>query len=120
MKLFILALCIGNLNLITQYNNLFYHQKNSLAMGVSDSPNLANLYSWWFKRNAQIMSHLLIPYYGRFINDILAIVYASSEAEALGILNLIKFDGCVIEWNMSESSAPFLDMTLYCNSDNSL
>jgi len=120
MQLFILALRVGNLNLITQYNNLFYRQKNGLAMGVSDSPDLANLYGWWFERNAQIMSHPLIPYYGRFIDDILAIVYASSEAEARGILNLIKFDGCVIEWNVSESSAPFLDMTLYRDSDNSL
>jgi len=89
-------------------------------MGVSDSPDLANLYGWWFERNAQIMSHPLIPFYGRFIDDILAIVYASSKTEALEILSIIKFDGCVIEWDVSESSAPFLDMTLYRDSDNSL
>jgi len=94
MKLFILTLHVGNLNLITQYNNLLYHQKNGLAMGVSDSPDLANLSGWSFERNAQIMSHPLIPYYYRwFIDDICAIVYAPSGMEALGVLNIIKFDG---------------------------
>ena len=82
-------------------------------MGVADSPDLANLYGWYFEREAGILSDPTIPYYGRYIDDCFAIVYANSEAEALAnVSNTIKFDGCVIEWDAG-FSAPFLDMLLY-------
>jgi len=121
MKLFIQALHVGNRNLVTQYNNQYYLQKEGLAMGVSDSPDLANLYGWWFERLSQVVNHPLIPFYGRFIDDVVSIIYADSEAEAINIMsNLIKFDGCEIEWNASDYSAPFLDMTIYKDSDGSI
>ena len=63
---------------------------------------------------------MLIPFYGQFINDILGIVYASSETEALAVMNMIKFDGCVIEWSMSNHYTPFLDMTIYHDANNML
>jgi hypothetical protein len=59
-----------------------------------------------------------IPFYGRYIDDVFAIVYASSEAEAMTIAESISFDGCNIEWNVSNHYATFLDMTIYRDSQN--
>jgi hypothetical protein len=120
MEVFLLALLVGNRNLVTQYKDLVYKQRNGLAMGVADSPDLANLYGWWFERQVQIINHPLIPFYGRFIDDIFSIVYASSETEAINIMKIVKFDGCVIEWGASNHFLPFLDMTIYRDADNRL
>jgi hypothetical protein len=46
---FVEALHTGNKNLVLQYNDQYYLQKNSLAMGVLDSPDLATLYCWFFE-----------------------------------------------------------------------
>lgn len=83
-------------------------------MGVADSPDLANLYGYYFERRCKIMNNVNIPFYGRYIDDCLAIVYASSENEARDyIANKVKFDNCTIEWNVSDNHQTFLDMTLY-------
>jgi hypothetical protein len=87
-------------------------------MGVSDSPDLANLFGWYHKHMVQVLDHPLIPFYGRFIDDIFSIVYASSEAEALQIISIVKFKGCVIEWGTSDQFLPFLDMTIYRDANN--
>jgi hypothetical protein len=87
-------------------------------MEVADSPDLANLFGWFFKRQVDILNHLLVAFYRRFINDIFGIVYASSEMEAVQIMNAVKFDGCVIEWGASDNFLPFLDMTIYCDVNN--
>jgi len=81
-------------------------------MGVADSPDLANLYGWYFEKECGILSSPDIPYYGRYIDDCFAIVYASSEQDAINKVSIVKFDNCVIEWNAS-ASQPFLDMTVY-------
>jgi hypothetical protein len=120
MDVFLRCLQTGNKDLVTQYKDLVYKQRNGLAMGVADSPDLANLYGWFFERQSQILSHPLVPFYGRFIDDIIGIVYASSETEALTIMSIIKFNGCVIEWSASNHYTPFLDMTIYRDSDNLL
>lgn len=108
------CLKLGNTDLICTFNNEYYYQLRGLAMGVADSPDLANLYGCWFEENCDIINHPLVPYYGRYIDDCLALVYASSEKEALTILSdKVKFDGCTIEWNASAYAQPFLDMLLY-------
>ena len=113
-ELFRAALNVGNVNLVTEFDGKAYLQLRGLAMGVADSPDLANLYGYWHERQAGIMSHEDILFYGRYIDDCLAIVYAPSEQEAIAIVsNLIKFDGCTIEWSASDHYAHFLDMTLY-------
>lgn len=121
MEVFLLCLQTGNKDLITRYKDIVYKQKNGLAMGVADSPDLANAFGWWFERQSNILQHPLVPFYGRFIDDIFAIVYASSEHEARSLLeNTIKFDGCVIEWNATNNFLPFLDMTIYRDAANRL
>jgi len=120
MRLFLLCLRTGNENLITQYKDLVFKQTRGLAMGVADSPDLSNLYGLFFENACQINNHPLVPFYGRFIDDIFGIVYASSEAEAINIMSIVKFDDCVIEWGASDSFLPFLDMTIYRDADNRL
>jgi hypothetical protein len=117
------SLCcdVGNTQLITQFNGQIYEQLNGLAMGVADSPDLANLFGYYYERKARVLEHPNIFYYGRYIDDCLAIVYAESNLEAINLLqSLVKFDNCVIEWSPASSSQPFLDMLLYKNNKGEL
>ena len=122
MHLFELCIKIGNTRLLTQFQGRIYEQLNGLAMGVADSPDLANLYGYYFEKLADVLNHPDIFYYGRYIDDCLAIVYAESEAAAVTLLSqLIQFENCSITWDCSDSHAPFLDMMLYKDaSDNTL
>jgi hypothetical protein len=60
-----------------------------------------------------------IPFYGRFIDDCFALVYANSEEEALASVQKVQFDDCRIEWNVSDHYQVFLDMTLYVDQHKS-
>jgi hypothetical protein len=119
-KIFIQALHVGNRKLVFIYDSQMYEQKRGLAMGVADSPDLANLYGWHFEKALNIHNHPLIPFYGRYIDDVCAIVYASSENEARTIINTVQFDDCIIEWNVSDQYQVFLDMTLYVDENRKL
>jgi hypothetical protein len=121
LELFKQCLEVGNTQLLTRFQGQIYLQLNGLAMGVADSPDLANLYGAYFEEKARVLDSDNIYYYGRYIDDCLAVVYAESEEQAVNILkDKIKFDGCVIEWDASGSHAPFLDMMLYKDADNTL
>ena len=111
---------VGNTSLVTRFNNKNYLQKNGLAMGVSDSPDLANLYGYYFERSNKLLSSPECIFYGRYIDDCLAIVYADSEETALAMTETITFDSCVIEWQASSFSQVFLDMKLYIDDKNRL
>ena len=120
-NLFKRCLEVGNTNLLTQFNNKIYLQLNGLAMGVADSPDLANLYGYYFEKLSNVINHPNIFYYGRYIDDCLAIVYAESELQALNILQeYVQFDNCTITWDASDHHQPFLDMMLYKDADNTL
>lgn len=119
--LFCKALEVGNTDLVCQFDKKFYLQLRGLAMGVADSPDLANLYGWFFEERCRIQQHPSVAFYGRYIDDCVAIVYAESEREACSLLERnVKFDNCTIEWSASAYAQPFLDMTLYRDSDGSL
>lgn len=77
-------------------------------------------YGLFFENACNINNHPLIPFYGQFIDDIFAIVYALTEAEAINIVSIIKFDDCVIEWGTLDNFLPFLDMTIYRDLGNRL
>jgi hypothetical protein len=112
---------VGNTRLLTQFQDKVYEQLNGLAMGVACSPDLANLYGAYFEQKCKILENNNIHYYGRYIDDCVAIVYAESERQALDLLsNTVQFDNCVITWDCSDSHQPFLDMLLYKDSDNTL
>jgi hypothetical protein len=112
---------VGNTKLITQFQGEVYEQLNGLAMGVADSPDLSNLFGYYFEKKSAVLDHPSIFFYGRYIDDCLAIVYAEDSQSAVNLLsNLIRFDNCVIEWNASGMSQPFLDMLLYKDEHNKL
>jgi hypothetical protein len=120
-NLFKRCLEVGNTRLMTQFQNQIYEQLNGLAMGVADSPDLANLYGYYFEERSGVLNHNDVAFYGRYIDDCIAVVYAESEDHASLLLsNLIKFDNCTITWDCSGSHAPFLDMLLYKDADNTL
>jgi hypothetical protein len=113
-EVFCRALEIGNTSLVTTFQNKYYLQLNGLAMGVADSPDLANLYGCYFENKSNVLNNDQCIYYGRYIDDCLGLCYAESEEEALHFFqSKIVFDGCVIEWSVSDSSSVFLDMLLY-------
>ena len=115
------ALLVANKDLVTQFDGEYYVQTRGLAMGVADSPDLANIYGMHFERTRNVLNHPSIPFYGRYIDDCLAIVYASSEEEAVHILEqTVQFDECVIEWSASNQWQPFLDMRLFRDGNNAL
>ena len=121
-ELFKACLMVGNTQLLTQFQGKIYEQLNGLAMGVADSPDLANLYGYYFEKISKVLEHPDVPFYGRYIDDCFAIVYAETERQAVDLMSgLIKFDNCVITWESSDSHAPFLDMLLYKDvNDNTL
>ena len=103
-----------------KFQNQFYEQLQGLAMGVADSPDLANLYGWFFEVKAGIGENSNVPFYGRYIDDCLAIVYAKSAEQATQYMsNKIKFENCTILWEASKGQA-FLDMFLYEGLDGKL
>ena len=116
LELFTRCLLVGNKHLITHFQGRYFEQMRGLAMGVADSPDLANLYGWFFERNSPVLQDARTAFYGRYIDDCFAIVYAATETEALNFVSQLKFDECVIEWNVSGASAPFLDMLVYKDS----
>ena len=118
LKIFKSAIEIGNTQLITQHGEKYYLQLNGLAMGVADAPDLANLYGCHFETLCDILHHPQVAFYGRYIDDCFSIVYAESSDEALRIISdKVIFDGCVIEWAVSDSQCQFLDATIF--KDNS-
>jgi hypothetical protein len=121
LTLFNECLEVGNTNLITQFQDKIYEQLNGLAMGVANSPDLANLYGYYFEQKSNILGHKDIFFYGRYIDDCLAIVYAESDQHAIDLLaGLVQFDNCVITWDCSDLHQPFLDMMLYKDENNTL
>ena len=120
MKLFMDCLEVGNTELLTQFQGTTYLQLNGLAMGVADSPDLANLYGWFCENRDKVLQEPDIAFYGRYIDDCIGIVYAPSEEEALRTMQAtVHIDDCVIEWQVGKHQ-PFLDMQLYVDSDNRL
>jgi len=115
------ALSIANDKLLCQFDGKIYRQVRGLAMGVASSPNLANLYSYFFEDRVGIHSHPDVFFYGRYIDDYLGLVYAKDELSAKRLLeNSIVFDNCTIEWSVSDSYMTFLDMTLFFDKDKTL
>ena len=111
-ELFKKCLATGNTDLITVFENKYYLQLRGLAMGVADSPDLANLYGLFFERSS-IMTDSRCAFYGRYIDDLFAIVYANTQEEALQIVEQVQFDGCEIEWSAPGDMQIFLDMRIY-------
>ena len=75
---------------------------------------------WWFKDKCKVLVNLLIPFYGCYIDNVFTIVYTSTKAGAFVQLQIVQFDDCHIEWNVSDQFQVFLDMTLFIAENNQL
>ncbi|KAJ2983865.1 hypothetical protein NUW54_g10588 [Trametes sanguinea] len=83
-------------------------------MGVPESPDLANLYGWYFENKANILADPLIGFYGRYIDDCFGIVAApSGDAARQYMSQKVIFDGCQITWEVGSLRCNFLDATFY-------
>jgi hypothetical protein len=88
-------------------------------MGVSCSPDLAQLYAaFWESKHFPSSSTGLnppdVPFFGRFIDDVLCVVYAPSADIALSVAaSYISYRGLELEWSVSEYNAVFLDLLVY-------
>ena len=121
LKVFKRAIEIGNTQLITFHEEKYFEQLNGLAMGVADSPDLANLYGYHFEQQSGILQHQQVVFYGRYIDDCFGLVYAESADEAKALLaNTIVFDNCVILWDVSDKSCQFLDSVIFKGDYNQL
>lgn len=111
IALFDACLQVGNRNLVFQFMDRYFRQKRGLAMGVADSPDIANLYGAFFEQN---ITDPNILFYGRFIDDCFSIVTANSPEHAITIMaEAIKMDELEITWLASEHNIVFLDMVIY-------
>lgn len=94
-----------------QFRDDYYKQTDGLAMGLSLSPFLCNLYM--VKVENQLKQHTSFPrFYHRYVDDCLAIVHIDKIDETLKLLNsacpAIQFT-CEVEIN---NEIPFLDLKI--------
>jgi hypothetical protein len=107
-------------DLVTQFDGKYYKQARGLAMGVASSPDLANLYGLDHELFSKALRNPDVAFYGRYIDDCLALIYAVDEFEALRLMrDGVTFTDCTIKWTSSSSHMTFLDMTLFFE-DNAL
>ena len=79
------------------------------------------MYGAYFEAKSRVLEHPNIFYYGRYIDDCIAIVYAENNLGAINLLqSLIQFDNCVIEWSPPSDSQLLFDMMLYKDNHNVL
>lgn len=120
-QIFKRALLVSSTKLVCQFQGQHSLQKRGLAMGVPESPDLANLYGYHFEKKCDVLNDPKIAFYGRYIDDCFAIVSAaSSEAARQYMANKIQYDGCQILWEVSAQRCNFLDATFYFGLDGSL
>ena len=105
----------ANKDLLIDFNGESAVQIKGLAMGIACSPDLANLYGAHFEELILSDNDLSsrIPFFGRYLDDVLCIVYANDAAEATALATQIRYDGVEIEWSCSEWHTPFLDLFVY-------
>ncbi|CDR48584.1 RHTO0S18e03334g1_1, partial [Rhodotorula toruloides] len=100
------------------FQDQVYHQTDGTAMGTSMAPTYANLFVAAFEDQFKIPYLDNLLYYGRYIDDVLAIVHGSKEkalkvVEHLNALHpKLQFDA-----EISDRAIPFLDIHLYLRKD---
>jgi hypothetical protein len=106
---------VANNRLLFKFEDLIYLQTRGLAMGVADSPDLANLYGYFYEKQCFRQPADEIAFYKRYIDDIFSIVIGPETADlALKLISeKVTIEGCKITWVASDLNAVFLDMFVY-------
>ena len=100
-----------NNDLAVYFQGQSYLQVNGLAMGLACSPDIANLYTCHFEDTNP--AYRSFGFYGRYMDDCIAIVYADTRMEAEVLLSKTSFGPLKVVWNVSEYFQPFLDMYVF-------
>lgn len=95
-----------------QFNGTYYEQIRGLAMGIHTSPDIANLYAA-HAENTIVPNVRGLKFYGRFIDDVFALVSAPSLEEARRRVSAIRFPGLELDWDVSPDRAVFLDVRVF-------
>ena len=111
---------IANDRLVFSYTNElgikeYYLQRKGLAMGVACSPDLANLFLAEHETHMSEQADVL--YYGRFIDDMLLVLYANSLEDALKFAKRVlpPPEGMQFKWEGSPNRIVFLDLEIFVN-----
>jgi hypothetical protein len=104
---------LSSKDLIFDFESETYLQLQGLAMGVASSPDLANLYCAQDENEIVPSLKEKLIFFKRFLDDVLGVVIADSEEEALTTARCIEYTGLELEWTASEWSTPFLDLLVY-------
>ncbi|XP_031637551.1 uncharacterized protein LOC116349982 [Contarinia nasturtii] len=99
-----------------QFREVYYKQKDGLAMGLSLSPFLCNLFM--VQVEERLKNYSLFPrFYHRYVDDCIAIVAVNNINDSLELFNSIcpeiQFT-CEVEQN---NQLPFLDLLIQRNKD---
>ena len=107
------SIILANGDLMFKFQDQTYLQKKGLAMGVSCSPDIANLFGAYYEEKFFNEPHPEWLFFARFIDDCIAVIAASSPEEALLHTSHLKYEGVELVWSVSEWSTPFLDLLVY-------
>jgi hypothetical protein len=109
-------------------NPIFTHldeiveQLRGLPMGFAGSPDVANV--WAMKHEVDFLPTLEsggnVPFYGRYLDDIFAIVLAETPDQALEHVKSVSFGPVELAWETPSKSVNWLDLTLEINKDSEL
>lgn len=110
---FTLAVLVSLHNLIFEFQGQTYLQKRGLAMGIAVAPDIAQLFASKYEDEFFDIDRPEWLFFGRYIDDCLGLVIASSSEEALQLAQGIQYPGLELEWVASPSHADFLDMTIW-------
>ena len=84
-------------------------------MGIACSPDLTNLYGAHDENCILAQEHMKrsFAFFGRYLDDVLGLVYAETSVEAMNLAKQIQYEDVEVEWSVSEWHTPFLDMFIY-------
>lgn len=101
------------------FNNDTYQQKDGIAMGISCSPDVANLYAASYE-NASLSgadepnTDAFIRMYRRYIDDVFCIIIAKDRTSAMAKLHTINLGPTlVIDWSLDDDRVIFLDLEIF-------
>lgn len=105
----------ANKNNYFRFGDKFYHQTDGLAMGVACAPDIANIYAGKYEdRNTDgscFRDEFLV--YIRYIDDILVILLANNEQDAIAKLSKVNLRNLEVSWNVSMTLQVYLDLEVF-------
>ena len=97
--LFFSCFFLANKDLIIDFNGESAVQIRGLAMGIACSPDIANLYGASQEEPILLQTayRTKVPFFGRYLDDLLGIVLCETADEAMQMAQGIRYDGDDIE-----------------------